>query len=138
MAYIVVAVCMVVAFNTAFLLPTIVSAQDNPNSSGYKLAVCDGPAGALDSGGVACDFNGLLLLVQHLIPAALVFGVFVAIAGFCWIGYLLISGTQENRKRAKDIFPKIFWGFIIMLTAWFFVYQILNWFANSSFQNILH
>ena len=125
---------MTIVFSASFLFPYIASAQDNPNSTGYRIAVCDGPAQA---GGVACNFTTLILLVQHLITGALVFGVFIAIAGFCWIGYLLISGTQDNRKRAKEIFPKIFWGFIIMLSAWFIVYQILNWLAASAFQNIL-
>ena len=119
-----------------------VSAVDNPSSSGYKLAYCDGPAipagREVPANYVVCDFAGLVGQVQHLITAALVFGVFVALAGFLWIGYLLISGSQKNREDAKKIFPKIFWGFIIMLSAWFIVYQVLSWLSsNPAFTSLL-
>jgi len=127
-----------VALNTS-----LVSAQDNPTEPGYKLAVCDGPA--LPSGVeadpdyVVCNFQTLIGLVQHLITAMITVGVFVAIAGFMWMGYLFISGTQENRKKAYSIFPKIFWGFIIMLSAWFIVYQLLSWLgSNEGFKTLLN
>jgi hypothetical protein len=60
----------------------------------------------------------------------IVIGVIAAFGSFCYIGYLYITGTQENIKKAKSIFPKIFFGFIIMLSAWFIVYQILTWLGS--------
>ncbi len=136
--YVLLAVVAGIALNTSF-----VSAQDNPTEPGYKLAVCDGPAlpaGTADDGNyVVCNFQTLIGLVQHLITAMITVGVFVAIAGFMWMGYLFISGTQENRKKAYDIFPKIFWGFIIMLSAWFIVYQLLSWLgSNEGFKTLLN
>lgn len=114
--------------------------SENLNSTGFKLTVCDGPplsaANPLPPGFkgqyIACDFNGLMMQVQHLINLAIIVGVLVAVVGFCYMGYLLITGTEANRSKAKEIGPKIFWGFIIMLTAWFIVYQILSWLTGSS------
>lgn len=75
---------------------------------------------------------------QHLINIMIVLGILAAIAGLCYMGFLYISGTLPNRERAKEMFPKIFWGFIIMLTAWFVVYQILGWLTgNSAFTKLL-
>lgn len=96
----------------------------------FKLVQCDGPAGANinnDPKYVPCDFRGLMIQIQFLINAAIVIGVLAAMIGFAYAGFLYITGTQENIKKAKSIFPKIFWGFIIMLTAWFIVFQILKW-----------
>ncbi len=119
------------------------SAPININDKGFKFVVCDGPT--LPKGMtppsdpyVPCDFNGLIATAQHLINIAIVGGVFAFIIGFCFMGYWLVTGTESNRKKAKDLFPKIFWGFIIMLSAWFIVYQILSWLTdNSMFKSLL-
>jgi len=126
----------------------------NIASEDFKFVVCDGPdlkrlpAGEkvlitlngkqievtndnIPSNYIPCDFNGLILTVQHLIDIAIVFGVLVALGSFCYIGYLYITGTQANRAKAKSIFPKIFFGFIIMLASWFIVYQLLTWLGAS-------
>lgn len=76
---------------------------------------------------VPCDFRGLMIQVQFLINAAVVIGVLAALIGFAYAGFLYITGTQANLKKAHTIFPKILWGFVIMLAAWFIVYQILAW-----------
>lgn len=122
----------------------------NLNQSTFKLVQCDGPEGIghvipgtdkidisknpdgtykypLKEGFIPCNFKGLMMQAQFLINAAIVIGVLAAMIGFAYSGFLYITGTQENLKKAKSIFPKIFWGFIIMLTAWFIVYQILKW-----------
>ena len=108
----------------------------NPNSSAFKIAVCDGPTLPPNypdkpADYVACDFNGMMLLVQHLINIMLVIGVLVAIAMFSYAGYLYITGKEANITKATSIFPKVFGGFIIMLSAWFIVYQILSWLTKS-------
>ena len=123
--------------------------SDNPNSSGYQLVTCDGPTLPADvkaklaadeqfshgkgpDGYVACDFGGLMNQVQHIINALIVFGVFIALIGFLYTGYLFMTGKEDDRKRGYSIFPKIFWGFIIMLSAWFIVHQIINWLASNA------
>ena len=114
----------------------------------FKLVQCDGPnlpASLIPTDSaqfqqkfghmppyVPCDFKGLMIEVQFLINAMLVVGVLAAMIGFAYSGFLYITGTQENLKKAKGIFPKIFWGFIMMLVAWFVVYQITVWLTGSS------
>lgn len=115
----------------------------------FRILQCDGPAKLNDasthqikdaSGNwitdpdwrpdpnfIPCDFRGLMIQVQFLINAAIVIGVLAALIGFAYAGFLYITGTKGNIEKAHKIFPKIFWGFILMLTAWFIVYQILKW-----------
>jgi hypothetical protein len=116
-------------------------AYSDPTKSTFKIVVCDGPAGAntaKDPKYVPCDFNGIMLQVQHLINIMMVLGVFASIAAFSWAGWLYISGVPANKTKAHAIFPKIFTGFIIMLSAWFIVYQILSWLTdNAAFKTLL-
>ncbi len=132
----------------------------NPNNSAFKVTVCDGPdmsklkvnngknpdVEVIDSDGkpagtrpyVVCDFNGAMLQVQHLINIMMVIGVLVAILMFSYAGALYITGKQANIDKAHAIFPKVFFGFIIMLSAWFIVYQILSWLTkNDGFKALL-
>ncbi len=119
------------------------SAPININDKGFSFVVCDGPT--LPKGMtppsdpyVPCDFYGLIATAQHLINIGIIAGVFAFIIGFCLMGFWFVTGTEANRKKAKDLFPKIFWGFIIMLSAWFIVYQILSWLTdNSMFRSLL-
>jgi hypothetical protein len=108
------------------------SAEVNPNDPGFNFIVCDGPRlpptyKNPPANYRVCDFNALMTQVQKLINIAMVAGVFVAIGGFCYMGYLFMTGKEDDRKKGKEIFPKIFIGFIIMLSAWFIVYQLLGW-----------
>ncbi len=125
-------------------------------SQDFKFVVCDGPDlskikdgaasmivrvggkevnytpnGALPNGYVPCDFNGLMKTVQHFIDIAIVAGVIVALGSFCYIGYLYMTGKESNISTAKKIFPKIFWGFVLMIASWFIVYQLLSWLGAS-------
>lgn len=133
------------------ILPSISLAQDrpkasdDPTSSDFRLVWCDGPAGVRDTlstgsaeykNFVVCDFAGAMGQVQHLINIMLGLGVLSAIALFCWAGYLYIQaatvGKEEGIKDAKVIFKKVIVGFLIMICAWFIVYQLLAWLAKSS------
>jgi len=134
--------------------------SSNPNDAGFRLVICDGPAALnkpsthmindgkgnnivdpkwkADPNFRACDFQGLMKQVQHLITVMLTLGVFVAIIGFSYAGFLYITGVPGNITRAHEIFKKVGIGFIIMLSAWFIIYQILGWLTgNSSFKALL-
>ena len=109
--------------------------QTQPNeditSSNFSLIVCDGPALPSTIQAPAnyrpCNFAAAMQEVQHIINIFIIFGVVAAIIGFCYAGFLYIARGSEPsaRSEANDIFKKVFIGFIIMLTAWFIVYQIL-------------
>lgn len=123
----------------------------NPFSPDFRLSVCDGPhrPGSVISADnaltpeqfkakyahlppyVDCDFKGLLLQVQFLINAMIVLGVLAAIATFTYAGVLYLTGSQEKIKTARNIFKKVGFGFLMMLTAWFIVYQGLEWLKVS-------
>lgn len=132
------------------------SGQVNPeytnlNSSKFRLLICDGPAelihynpvtrkfdpNHIQEGFIPCDFRGLMMQIQHLINIAMTLGVLIAVAGLLFAGYLYISGTPANISKAHDIFPSLAKGFIIMLAAWFVVYQILEWLTGTSGYGVL-
>ena len=69
---------------------------------------------------------------QKLLNVMMVAGVLAALGGFAYAGFLYVKGTQEDLSRARKIFPKLALGFILMLTAWFIVYQILAWLTGSA------
>jgi hypothetical protein len=126
----------------------------NPNDKGFRLAICDGPAalntpathmmsdgkGGLrvdpqwkaDPNFIPCDFQGLMKQVQWLITAMLTLGVFVAILGFSYAGFLYVRGTPGTITQAHKIFEKVGVGFVIMLSAWFIIYQVLGWLTGNS------
>jgi len=120
--------------------------SSNPNSSSFKLGICDGPAelnminpktGQIEPGRkndptfIPCNFQGLMLQVRHLITIMLTAGVFVAIIGFSYAGYLYMTGVPGNISQAHGIFKQVGEGFIIMLSAWFIVYQVLSWLTGN-------
>ena len=153
--------CFIVAFNvlsfTAMIanaqsstpVPTIPADSENINSSSFRLLICDGPplptadmvaarTAVIGHTYVPCDFNGAMMQVQHIINIAIIAGVLVAIFGFSYAGFLYIRGREADRTQASSMFQKIFIGFIIMLSAWFIVYQLLSWLTgNSAFNTLL-
>jgi len=131
--------------------PTQIPADsESPTQSSFRIVICDGPELPPDTAGnksaraalikdagspgqyIPCNFNGAMIQVQHLINICMVLGVLSAIVLFTYAGYLLMTGKEDDRKKAKDIFPKIGIGFLVMLSAWFIVFQILNWLTGDS------
>jgi hypothetical protein len=142
-------------------IPLAASAQTQPTDnvsitdSNLSIISCDGPdmskipankgknpdVNIIDSHGnitgttrpyKVCDFYGAMQQVQHLIDIAIVFGVVVAIGLFSYAGYLHITGTPANITKSYSIFRKVGIGFIIMLSAWFIVYQVIIWLTGGS------
>jgi hypothetical protein len=42
------------------------------------------------------------------------------------------NASQDDIKKAREIFKRVLIGFVIMLCAWFVIYQILTWLAADS------
>jgi ABC-type nickel/cobalt efflux system permease component RcnA len=61
----------------------------------------------------------------------IIVGVIAAILGIVYAGLLYISGEKDKIEKAKKMLPTIGKGFVIMLAAWFIVYQILSWLASN-------
>lgn len=108
----------------------------DPTQSSFKLVWCDGPklppSMQTPSGYIVCDFNGAVMQVQHLINVMVVVGVLLAIIAFCQAGYLYMTPVADKKSEAKELFVKVLKGFIIMLCAWFVVYQLLSWLGGNS------
>ncbi|MEK7501695.1 MAG: pilin [Patescibacteria group bacterium] len=104
----------------------------NPFSPDFQLSVCDGPKDlpGIDPNKI-CDFKGLMTQAQFLINAMIMLGVLAAIVSLSYGGYLYITGEEGKIKQAKEIFRKTGWGFVMMLTAWFIVFQLLDWLAGN-------
>ncbi|MDE2037961.1 MAG: hypothetical protein KGI69_01915 [Patescibacteria group bacterium] len=121
-------------------------APTNGPFGAFQIVQCDGPTLPGDASSLAylasfkaqtgrdyvpCDFKGFMGQVQFLMNVMIVLGVLAGIGVSAYAGYLYITGTEKNISKAKEIFPKLAWGFILMLTAWFIVYQILVWLTGS-------
>lgn len=117
----------------AFSLPFVLSAQDPQEGTG-KTRWGLIPCGNISSVGnptkeaiqaQECDFQDLLALGQNIIQFLLVLAIPVAAISFAWAGFLYLSsaGDTSKIKQAKEIFWKVLWGFIFILTAWFIVYM---------------
>jgi len=111
-------------------------------SSNFSLNVCDGPryptGATAPTGYRPCDFNAGMRLIQHLINIMIVGGVLAAIAGFSYAGFLYITGIPSKITKATGIFKNVGLGFIMMLTAWVIVYQLLTWLTdNAAFKSLL-
>lgn len=127
-------------------------------SEGFKLSACDGPDlrgltkvkikfngvayelnGENPPGYVPCNFAGLMIQINKLIKIAFMAGVLIAIFGFTYAGFLYVTGGNQPGKRtqASGIFKKVGIGFIIMLSAWLIVSQILDWLAKPGFAALL-
>lgn len=108
-------------------------ASSNPFSSDFRLVVCDGPKMPnAPSGYKVCNFASLMEQIQVFINVLIIVGVVATFISFLYAGYLYLTGSEGNIKKAKNIFSKVGIGFIIMLSAWFIVYQILNWLGADS------
>ena len=105
----------------------------NVYSQSFKLVACDGPAyDGAPEGYVPCDFIGLMKQIQRIINVAVAFGAIGALLGFVYAAYLYVSGVPDNISKARGIFMKVLIGFLLMLGAWFIVYQILLWLTGES------
>jgi hypothetical protein len=143
----IVSVCLI-----SLATPFVHAQNDFPSeditNSNFSLVVCDGPDMSKARGSnpkiqqydakgnpsgernyVVCDFRAAMKEVQHLINIMIIIGVIASVAGFCYAGFqLIVNGSNPTaRTEASGVFKKVFFGFIIMLTAWFIVYQILAW-----------
>ncbi len=71
-----------------------------------------------------CGFIDLLALGQNIIKYLVLLSIPIAALSFAWAGFLYLtsSGDTGKIKKAKEIFWKVMWGFIFILTAWLLVY----------------
>lgn len=89
------------------------------SAGAFNLIVCDGPS---------CNFGHLIQLAQNVITALILLASFIAVIAFIYAGFILMtSGGNESKKtQAKEIFKKVFIGYLWILAAWLIVYTITS------------
>ncbi len=82
---------------------------------------------------VQCNFQNLMKMVNYLINWAFIMCIPVLIGLLANSGYLYMTGTEGNIKKAKTVMTNAVIGFIIALMAWFIVVTLLKWLKNPQF-----
>lgn len=102
-----------------FFLILVFGFASTVSAQTFDLIVCNGPD---------CNFGHLITLSQNVIRALVLLSSFLAVIAFIYAGFLLMtSGGKEGQKtRAKDIFKKVFIGYLWILAAWLIVYTITS------------
>lgn len=81
-----------------------------------------------------CQACHLMQLVQNLINFAVFAAAVVATLMFVYAGFLYVtaaSAGQDQLKKARGIFVKVFMGFVIILVAWLVVDLIMKTFLDT-------
>lgn len=75
-----------------------------------------------------CTFGHLIKLVEVLIQDLVVLSTFIAVAVFCYAGFILLTsaGNTSALERAKGMFWKVLMGYLWILAAWLIVYTITS------------
>ena len=74
-------------------------------------------------------------LAQNVITALILLSSFLAVIAFIYAGFLLMTsgGNETQKTRSKDIFKKVFIGYLWILSAWIIVYTITSLLQNQGF-----
>lgn len=84
--------------------------------------------------GNMCEFKHLIILAQNIMNFMILITLPLAAIGFAWAGWLYLSAGGNSGKitQAHEIFKKVFWGFVFVLSAWLIVYTITNALLNPA------
>ncbi len=97
------------------LLPTVANAQ-NDRDENRGFVVCSGLPGD------ECSLEKLVTLVNKILGYLVKISVPIAAGAFAYAGFILMTtGVSDRRSEAKELFKKVFIGFVIMLAAWLIV-----------------
>lgn len=76
---------------------------------------------------VPCDYNQMINLLRRAMNFVFIAIIPIAAIAFTYAGFLLLfqGANPEKRKKARDIFIKVFIGIVVVLAAWLIVRTIL-------------
>jgi hypothetical protein len=91
---------------------------------GYKGGAVNGVVDVAEQ----CDFNGFMVAVAAVIDVAIWFATVIAAIIFAYAGfkYMTGGGNPGQIKEATGMFANVFWGYVIVLSAWLLVKFILT------------
>lgn len=87
-----------------------------------------------DRYGPYCQACHLMQLVQNLVNFAIFAAIAVATLMFVYAGFLYVtaaSAGQDQLKKARNVFAKVFIGFVIILVAWLIIDLIMKTFLGD-------
>jgi hypothetical protein len=85
-----------------------------------------------------CGYNDLLIMINRIIKWIMLTSVPVAAGLFAWAGILyMITGVQDQKTKAKNIFKNVLIGFVCILSAWIIVTTITNALLNTEFEGVV-
>jgi len=76
-----------------------------------------------------CGFPDAIAQIQKLINAIFLLALPIVVISITWSGIqiLLAQGNSGALNKAKELFRKVIVGFLIVLVAWIFVYNISSY-----------
>ncbi len=83
-----------------------------------------------------CDFVELINTAKFIINWAFMISIPIIIGLLAYSGFLYMTGSEANMKKAKGIMWNAVFGFVIMLCAWFLVTTGLKWLLNDEYQSL--
>jgi hypothetical protein len=77
---------------------------------------------------VPCTFGKFMELIQNVLDFLILLSIPFATIAFAWAGWLMLTSGGSGGKidHAKEIFWKVLWGFVFVLSAWLIVRFITN------------
>jgi hypothetical protein len=112
--------------------PTVKVFAATPALDYSGFVKCDGEVKVEEQGRkTKCDFAALLKTVISLVNWLFYISIPIAVVLFAWGGVLYMTGKPDNMGKARNIFAAVVVGFIIMITAWFLVRQVVSWFVDD-------
>ncbi len=81
-----------------------------------------------------CGWDDLVELAQVIIRFILGISIPIAAAMFAYAGftYLTAAGDPGKIKKAHGIFQNVFWGFVLILSAWLIINLLTTFFLKGS------
>ncbi len=83
-----------------------------------------------------CDFVALINTAKGLINWAFMLSIPLIIGIMAYAGFLYMTGSEGNIKKAKGFIWNAIIGFVIMLSAWFIVTFVLNQLLTNEFKSV--
>lgn len=94
------------------------------------------PCGDFVNNQKECGYQDLLIMVNKIINWIIIISVPVAAGVFAWAGILyMTTGIADKKSDAKAMLWKVFWGFVVILSAWIIVNTITNTLLKPNFKD---
>ena len=85
-----------------------------------------------------CGYYDLMRLVNNIINWIIMISIPVAAGVFAWAGILyMTTGIVGKKEEAKKMLWKVFWGLVIILSAWLIVTTLTGALLSQEFKDVV-